>query len=104
MSAPYSFYHARNNQVFTVYLAPRTFKVKLRKNLAFTLTRIQEAGEQGISTLELLDQGMISVGSYVAELKWLGAIIHCDMRYATHWSVGTRHYVAHYSYGGWNGY
>jgi hypothetical protein len=104
MNTPYSFYHTSNNHVFRVPLPIRKREVFLRKSLAFTLIRIYEAGEQGISTLDLLDHGMISVASYVAELRALGAVIHKQMRYATHWRVGTRHYVAHYSYGGWNGY
>lgn len=75
--------------------------VRLRPRLARALQAIIDAGDQGISSIELWVDGHIGGASVVSELRSLGARFAKEMRIDIHPFTGEKHLVAYFRYEGW---
>jgi hypothetical protein len=75
--------------------------VELSPTLADSLRQIIASGAAGVSSLELLEAGLISAHNNVSKLRKYGAIIHSERRFVPNWRGKDRHGIAHYIYKGW---
>ena len=75
--------------------------VELSPALADLIIRIIEAGPDGINTLELYHEGILSVYNHVSTLKKKGAIIDTELKPANDHQGRMHPGIAHYSYKGW---
>ena len=91
-----------NQEQWVVDLPHLTPYVKLPHSKARVLSLIIDAGAAGISSIQLFENGCISIQNAVSHLRKLGASIETERRDATDAHGDIHRAVAHYVYLGWN--
>ena len=87
----------------TVELPNMMRSVELPPSLALTIQLIIFWSDRGgVSTLQLIEAGVMSVHKSVCLLRKAGAIIHTDLKDVENaFSLSSHKGVAHYTYKGW---